>query len=284
MTNPVVHTRIKKVAAAGITDTSDTLATEEPLEIRLVHGPSHNRRQQNISVTMRTPGEDKELAAGFLFTEGIINSQEAIQEIHLSAEQDHQIATVHLKPNVVAILGNVARNFTATAACGVCGKTSAADIHTAVDVNNSSVQFSSRLLFRLPSLLRHEQALFATTGGLHAAALVDQQGQLLLLREDIGRHNAVDKIIGAAMAQQWLPLKNHLLLLSGRAGFELIQKAAAAGIPVIAAIGAPSSMAVKMATQWNITLLGFLKEQRFNIYTHPERIGFEENNITYAQG
>lgn len=284
MTNPVVHTRVRKVATAGITDTSDALAAEEPLEIRLVHGPSHNRRQQNISVTMRTPGEDKELAAGFLFTEGIINGQEAIQDIHLSAEQDNQIATVHLKPNIVAHLGNVARNFTATAACGVCGKTSTADIHTAVAVNNSPVLFSSGLLFRLPSLLRHEQALFDSTGGLHAAALVDQHGNLLLLREDIGRHNAVDKIIGAAMAQHWLPLKNHLLLLSGRSGFELIQKAATASIPVIAAIGAPSSMAVKMATQWNITLLGFLKEQRFNIYSNPERIGFEENNSSHDQG
>jgi FdhD protein len=274
MTNAIVHTRVRKVATENVTDTSDILAAEEPLEIRLVHGPSHNRRQQNISVTMRTPGEDMELAAGFLFTEGIITGQADIQEIIISEEKEDHIATVHLKPGVNAQLGGVARNFTATAACGVCGKTAIASIHTAVSVNTNGIVFPANLLFGLPALLRHEQALFDSTGGLHAAALFDCNGALLLLREDIGRHNAVDKIIGAAMAQQLMPLQQHLLLLSGRAGFELIQKAAMAKLPVIAAIGAPSSMAVKMAEEWHITLVGFLKEQRFNIYSGPERIDF----------
>jgi FdhD protein len=275
MANAVVHTRVRKVAVESITDTSDILAAEEPLEIRLVHGPSHNRRQQNISVTMRTPGEDMELAAGFLFTEGIISGQQDIQEIILSEDKEDHIATVHLKPGATVQLGNTARNFTATAACGVCGKTAISSIHTAVSVNDNDIRFPAARLFGLPAILRNEQSLFDSTGGLHAAALFDADGTLLLLREDIGRHNAVDKIIGAAMAQQLMPLKNHLLLLSGRAGFELIQKAAMAGIPVIAAIGAPSSMAVKMAETWRITLLGFLKEQRFNIYSIPERIVFK---------
>ncbi len=272
MTNAVVHTRVKKVAAESVTDASDTLATEDPLEIRLVHGPSHNRRQQNVSVTMRTPGEDTELAAGFLFTEGIIHEQHAIQEIILSEDNNGSIVTVHLKPSIVARLGNTQRNFAATAACGVCGKTDMADIHTGVSVNQSTFHLAAGKLFGLPAVLRNEQALFESTGGLHAAALFDRNMELLLLREDIGRHNAVDKLIGAALQQQLVPLNDCVLLLSGRAGFELIQKAAMAGIPVIAAIGAPSSMAVKMAAEWNITLLGFLKDQRFNIYSGAERI------------
>jgi len=272
MTNAVVHTRVRKVAAESITDANDTLATEDPLEIRLVHGPSHNRRQQNISVTMRTPGEDMELAAGFLFTEGIINDQSAIQEISLSEDNNGSVATVHLKPGVVAQLVNSQRNFAATAACGVCGKTDLQAIHTPVSVSQSGLRLTTTQLFELPAILRKEQSLFESTGGLHAAALFDDAGELLLLREDIGRHNAVDKLIGAAMQQELLPLQHYGLLLSGRAGFELIQKAAMAGIPVIAAIGAPSSMAVKKAEAWNITLLGFLKDQRFNIYSGAERI------------
>ncbi|PSL43381.1 FdhD protein [Chitinophaga niastensis] len=273
MTNTVVHTHIKKVEAGGIIDTNDILASEEPLEIRLVHGLSHNRRQQNISVTMRTPGQDKELAAGFLFTEGIITAQEDILDIILSENEDGSIATVQLKTMVTPKLDNTQRNFKSTAACGVCGKTEMSSIHTGVHVSNESAStFSAALLYQLPDKLRREQAVFEATGGLHAAALFDTSGNLLILREDIGRHNAVDKLIGAAMAQQLMPLHSHLLLLSGRAGFELIQKAAMANIPVIAAVGAPSSMAVKTAGEWNITLVGFLREQRFNIYTAAERI------------
>ena len=275
MTNAIVHTHVRKVAMEGVTDTSDMLATEDPLEIRLVHGPSHNRRQQNISVTMRTPGQDTELAAGFLFTEGIISGHADIQDIILSDEDDGAIATVHLKPHAHARLGQSQRNFAATAACGVCGKTGIAAIHTDVAVSTGHFTFAADKLYGLPAVLRNEQAVFDTTGGLHAAALFDAAGSLLLLREDIGRHNAVDKLIGAAMAQELTPLTNCLMLLSGRAGFELIQKAAMAGIPLIAAIGAPSSMAVKKAAQWNITLLGFLKEERFNIYSAPERIDFK---------
>ena len=275
MTNAIVHTHVRKVAMEGVTDTSDTLATEDPLEIRLVHGPSHNRRQQNISVTMRTPGQDTELAAGFLFSEGIISGYTDIQDIILSDENEGSIATIHLKPNVRAQLGQSQRNFAATAACGVCGKTGIAAIHTGVSVSKDHFTFAADKLYGLPAVLRNEQAVFDTTGGLHAAALFDANASLLILREDIGRHNAVDKLIGAAMTQGLMPLKNYLMLLSGRAGFELIQKAAMASIPLIAAIGAPSSMAVKKAAQWNITLLGFLKEERFNIYSAPERIDFK---------
>lgn len=273
MTKAVVHTHIKKVTTAGITDTEDILATEEPLEIRLVHGPSHNRRQQNISVTMRTPGHDTELAAGFLFTEGIISRRDAIARISLFEAPDGSIVTVALKEQAIPNLDHSQRNFQATAACGVCGKTAIAGIHTGVTVSEAQGSlFPGQLLYQLPAKLRGQQSLFESTGGIHAAALVDTSGDILLLREDIGRHNAVDKIIGAALEQPQLPLQQCLLLLSGRAGFELIQKAAMAGIPMIAAVGAPSSLAVKMAEAWNITLIGFLKEERFNIYTGAGRI------------
>lgn len=266
MTNPVVHTRIKKVTAAGITDTEDILAAEEPLEIRLEHGPTHNRRQQNIAVTMRTPGQDTELAAGFLFTEGIIPGPDTIKQVTLAETPDGSLATVSLHEQIIPFLDKSQRHFQATAACGMCGKSSIENIHTGVNVSQSARRSPGPWISRLPQQLRAQQALFQHTGGLHAAALVDENGQIQLLREDIGRHNAVDKIIGAALAQQF-PLQQSLLLLSGRAGFELIQKAAMAGIPMIAAIGAPSSMAVKMADQWNITLIGFLKEDRYNQYT-----------------
>ncbi|MCW3465650.1 formate dehydrogenase accessory sulfurtransferase FdhD [Chitinophaga nivalis] len=273
MLHSVVHTHIKKVAAAGITDTSDILATEEPLEIRLVYGPQSDRRQQGISVTMRTPGHDEELAAGFLFTEGVLTSGQAIQDVICTSSEDGAIATVHLHEHIQPRLEKVERNFQATAACGVCGKSSLAAIHTAVTVSQqNNFTIPATTLYQLPDLLRREQAVFAGTGGLHAAALFDSTGKLLLLREDIGRHNAVDKVIGARLATDQLPIDHYLLLLSGRAGFELIQKAAMAGIPAIAAIGAPSSMAVKMAEAWNITLVGFLREQRFNIYSVPDRI------------
>ncbi|MEC5144628.1 formate dehydrogenase accessory sulfurtransferase FdhD [Chitinophaga sp. 212800010-3] len=274
MTNAVVYTLVKKVAGAGITEASDLLAAEEPLEIRLVHGPSHNRRLQHIAVTMRTPGQDQELAAGFLYTEGIITNSNDISEIIITGDNT---ATVHLAPGTQPRLGGTQRNFTATAACGVCGKTAIDDIHTGVNVIASDFTFPAEKLFGLPGILRGEQALFERTGGLHAAALFNPNGELLLLREDIGRHNAVDKLVGTALVQQLLPLKQCVLLLSGRAGFELIQKAAMAGIPVIAAIGAPSGMAVKMAQQWNITLAGFLKDQHFNIYSAAERISFTSN-------
>ncbi|WP_160711148.1 formate dehydrogenase accessory sulfurtransferase FdhD [Chitinophaga solisilvae] len=273
MTNPVVNKRIKKVVAASVIETDDVLATEEPLEIRLIHGPTHNRRQQNISVTMRTPGHDEELAAGFLFTEGIISKQDAITHIRISHETDGSVATISLKENIIPSLQHSQRNFQATAACGVCGKSSIAGIHTGVTVSSRlQLQIPADIIYALPETLQQEQAVFASTGGLHAAALFDAAGKLLLLREDIGRHNAVDKVIGAAMQLNLLPLQSQLLLLSGRAGFELIQKAAMANIPVIAAVGAPSSLAVSMAESWGITLIGFLREKRFNIYSGAERI------------
>ncbi|WP_291910605.1 formate dehydrogenase accessory sulfurtransferase FdhD [Chitinophaga sp. CB10] len=272
MTKPVVHTRVKKVLNSGMLDSDDVLATEEPLEIRIISGPTHNRRQQQVSVTMRTPGNDEDLAAGFLFSEGIIQSYDAIAHTRMVTTKEGSIITVTLRENVTPQLGNAQRNFAATAACGMCGKADISNIHTGAGVSHAQTATSAEVIFRLPETLRLRQSLFESTGGIHAAALFDNKGTLLILQEDIGRHNAVDKVIGTAMREALFPLDQHLLLLSGRAGFELIQKAAMAGIPVVAAVGAPSSMAVRMAEQWNITLIGFLRDQRFNIYSGAYRV------------
>ena len=274
MLHPAIsYTRITRVQDTLVTDTEDALAAEEPLEIRLVHGPLHNRQQQSITVTMRTPGQDPELATGFLFTEGIIQSADDVAGIH----DIENITTVTLQESVMPVLQSAQRNFFANSGCGVCGKTDITSIYAPVGIPGDVqeiIQCKASLLVQLPDLLRQQQAVFEDTGGLHASALFNSDGELLIMREDIGRHNAVDKLVGAALQQSLFPLHHYVLLLSGRAGFELIQKAAMAGIKVIAAVGAPSSMAVKMAHEWGITLVGFLREKRFNIYTREERIVF----------
>jgi FdhD protein len=275
MPNPAIsYTRITRVQDTIVTATEDALAAEEPLEIQLIYGPAADRQQQSISVTMRTPGQDPELATGFLFTEGIIHGDQDIKAISSESEVTNTIL-VSLHEQVCPVLKTTQRNFVSNAGCGVCGKTDIASIYTPVTketVNGSTTKWSSAMITRLPDMLRKQQQLFDDTGGIHAAALFDGTANLLLMREDIGRHNAVDKLIGAALQQKLFPMDQYLLLLSGRAGFELIQKAAMAGIKVIAAVGAPSGMAVKMAGEWDITLIGFLRQQRFNIYTGEQRI------------
>jgi FdhD protein len=274
LSTPVSYARIKKVQAAAITDAEDALATEEPLEIRLLHGPVHNRQQQNITVTMRTPGHDEELVAGFLFTEGMIHSAADITGIRF-IDPDANVMQAALNEQVQPAVKPLQRNFYANSGCGVCGKADKESIFTPLPQQAAVAELPAlpaSLMLGLPDTLRRQQRLFDDTGGLHAAALFNRKGELLLLREDIGRHNAVDKVVGAALQAGLIPLHSHILLLSGRAGFELIQKAAMAGIRIIAAVGAPSSMAVKMAEEWDITLIGFLREQRFNIYTRADRI------------
>jgi len=275
----VITLPITKINAAEISAASDTLAIEEPLEIRLKYGPKDQRKTQNISVTMRTPGHDAELASGFLFTEGIIKKTEDIAAVDhcfiACAENRENVIQVTLNEHIIPNLQNTERNFYTTSSCGVCGKGSIDAIYT---VSSFSAQpkdqniIHSDLLYQLPAILRRHQKIFEDTGGLHASALFTTSGELLLLREDVGRHNALDKLIGAAIANSWLPLSRHILLLSGRASFELVQKAAMAGINIIAAVGAPSSLAVQLAEEFNITLIGFLRDQRFNIYTAAHRI------------
>jgi FdhD protein len=271
---------ITRITADEHLETTDALAIEEPLEIRLEYGPADARKIQNVSVTMRTPGNDAELALGFLFTEGIIKQQSDTATIEhcfiACAENKENVIQVSLGKGVIPNLHNTERNFYTTSSCGVCGKASISAIRTVSSFSSEQSpienQISAELLHQLPAILQNHQEVFADTGGLHASALFNSSGELLLVREDVGRHNALDKLIGAALQQYLLPLDQHILLLSGRASFELVQKAAMAGINIIAAVGAPSSLAVQLAEEFNITLVGFLRNQRFNIYTQPQRI------------
>lgn len=274
---------IKKVAVTKINDadgaeTFDTVAIEEPLEIRLAYTLNGELTTQNISVTMRTPGNDAELAAGFLFTEGIVKNAGEIADVDYCfiacAENKENVIQVKLHDGVVLDLKNTERNFYTTSSCGVCGKGSISAIRTVGNFvqQDDDIAVDSDLLHQLPAILRAQQAVFEATGGLHASALFNLDGELLLLREDVGRHNALDKLIGAALQQGLLPLNNHVLLLSGRASFELVQKAVMAGIRIIAAVGAPSSLAVELAAEFDVTLAGFLRNRRFNIYTAARRI------------
>ena len=219
---------------------------------------------------MRTPGHDPELAAGFLFTEGILAGTHQIRAI----DSDKNSVTVELAKDVEVDFDRLKRNFYTTSSCGVCGKASIEALHAqgCPMLPRSSRMMESAVIHRLPCALRTEQAIFERTGGLHAAALFQPSGELLLLREDVGRHNAVDKLIGAEMLAGRTPLSDKLLLVSGRASFELVQKALMAGIPILAAVGAPSSLAVETAQRFNMTLLGFVRDGRFNIYSGASRI------------
>ena len=270
---------IIKVNVLSNSPTMDVLAIEEPLEIRIAYGLALNRTVRNVSVTMRTPGNDEELATGFLFTEGIIKQKKELNSVShcfiACAENKENIIQVELLESVTPELKNMERNFYTTSSCGVCGKGSIDAIKTVSSFSLNDAEkiiVTQDLLLKLPDLLREQQSVFDATGGLHACALFSQSGELIYLREDVGRHNALDKLIGAALNDDLLPLKHHILLLSGRASFELVQKAAMAGITIIAAVGAPSSLAVELAKEFGITLIGFLRQQRFNIYTQEQRI------------
>ena len=275
----IKHMPVRKVNGFTSSPLSDILSVEEPLEIRIRYGPDAERVEKNISVTMRTPGNDLELAIGFLFTEGIISSYHDIQDVYHTgmecSSQKKNIVQVDLTENFIPHLMQSDRNFYTTSSCGICGKGSIDSIKTVSPFCNpdkSRLSLTTNLLYQLPGKLKAAQSDFAATGGIHASGLFTIQGELVLLREDVGRHNALDKLIGSALINNSLPLNRHILLLSGRASFELIQKAAMAGISIVAAIGAPSSLAVELAVEFDMTLLGFLKENRFNIYNSSDRI------------
>ncbi len=241
---------------------ADLLAVEEPLEIRVNGDP--------LTVTMRTPGDDIDLAAGFLAAEGVVSSPGDITEIRMC---DENVADVTLAAGAAGLTG-VKRNFLTTSACGVCGKDSIESVRVrcSYDVSADPVQVDPGVLAGLPGSLRKAQRVFASTGGLHAAGLFRADGTLLALREDVGRHNAVDKIVGWALRGGQLPLAGCVLLVSGRASFELVQKAAVAGIPVLAAVSAPSSLAAELAEESGLTLVGFLRGQSMNVYTGAHRL------------
>ncbi len=257
------------------------LAAEEPLEIRIVFGDKDQRIQKSISVTMRTPGNDFELATGFLFTEGIIKDAEDITAIKHCNGLNENVVRVELKEDVAVEMNKLERNFYTTSSCGVCGKSSIEAVKTVCrlpEINNDTLTFSSEIIYLLPDILRSRQDVFDFTGGLHGCGLFDIEGNLLLTREDVGRHNALDKLIGASLNTSLFPLNKYLLLLSGRASFELIQKAWMAGIKIIAAVGAPSSLAVQMAEESGITLIGFLRNKTYNIYSGSHRIEINQNH------
>ena len=252
----------------------DVLVTEEPLEIR---AESPSQHAQPIAVTMRTPGHDFELAVGFLFTEGMIKQSDDVRTVRYcqlpdSAEQQFNVVTVSLSAPFDEALSR--RGMVTSASCGICGTTSIAQLSQTVSRIDSEIGpvMSSAMLISLPDIVRKAQPTFDRTGGLHAAGLVDAQGVAFCVREDIGRHNAVDKVIGKAVLENKLPRSNHALVVSGRLSFEIIQKAAIAGISFIAAVGAPSNLAVQTADDLGITLVGFVRDGTANIYTHKHRI------------
>jgi FdhD protein len=252
----------------------DQLATEEPLEIRLVSP------QKTVAVTMRTPGADFELAAGFLYSEGVVSSREDIDRISycvdadVDGEQRYNIVNVALREGLSVDLQPLERHFFTTSACGVCGKASLEALRSReYPVIPDGPEVSAAVIYSLPDQLRSAQRVFSTTGGLHAAGLFDAQGTLLSVREDVGRHNALDKLVGSAILSDELPLNNRIVMVSGRSSFEILQKCLAAGVPIVCAVSAPSSLAVALAREFGITLVGFLRGERFNIYAGKERLG-----------
>jgi FdhD protein len=257
----------------------DSLVIEEPLEIQLSFERKRVRVVKSIAVTMRTPGNDTELAAGFLLTEGIIEGCSAIEAwespevARPGAARENKIRAV-LKDGVAVDLCSMERHFYTTSSCGVCGKTSleAVRVMGRIELDPDRPLWDAHLIGGLPAALRSSQVIFEATGGLHGAGLFDEGGRMLAVREDVGRHNAVDKLIGAQVLEGRVPLAGHLMVVSGRASFELVQKAVMAGIPVLAAVGAPSSLAVDLARQFGATLLGFVGQSRFNVYSGAQRI------------
>lgn len=283
---------VEKVQGLESGRAEETVAIEEPLEIQLVHGPAHARAVKSISVTMRTPGDDFELAAGFLMTEGVVRDANDVEQIAYvvgktrpGPEDETQtrsalpylpgknIVRVELAPDVTVSLVNLERNFYTTSSCGICGKASLLALQTVCPPRvPNTFSIDADVVYKLPARLRDSQSVFDRTGGLHGAGLFDRDGKLLGMREDVGRHNAVDKLLGAEFLADRTPLRQTLLLLSGRASFELLQKALMGGVSMVAAVGAPSSLAVQVAREFDIILVGFLREDHFNIYHGAEHV------------
>jgi FdhD protein len=273
---PILTVPVQKIESDTSVPFQDLVAVEEPLEIRL--------GAKSISVTMRTPGHDFELAAGFLFAEGILRAADQIREIrwsHNESGNPRQLGnsvTIELNPGVEVDLDRLERHFYTTSSCGVCGKASIEAIIQSTAAQGCAAPacdapvVEKSVIHCLPEALRRAQPVFERTGGLHAAALFSPDGTLEILREDVGRHNAVDKLIGAELLARHMPLSERLLFVSSRASFELVQKAVMAGIPILAAVGAPSSLAVETALRFQMTLVGFVRDRRFNIYSGASRI------------
>ena len=269
-TNCRVRTLRYSKGEPGWAEFRDEIAVEEPVEL-WING-------QNVAVFMRTPGNDEELAAGFLLSEGIIQCTEDIQHIAATKfcvhDKEENLIAVELGSAIKVDPGCFSRNLVISSSCGVCSQSSIDAIHRKFPPVSSDLQLEPHLLYSMPKRLLQAQDAFNSTGGIHACALFSADGKLLVLREDVGRHNALDKVLGYALFQKWLPLKDNILLLSGRSSFELVQKAVSGGVPIIAALGAPSSLAIGLAQEYGQTLIGFLGEKRMNLYTHPQRVCF----------
>ncbi len=273
--------RVRVVEYGRMRVRPDSLATEEPMEIRLLSGGA----RQTVAVTMRTPGADFELAVGFLYGEGLVKTPEDIAKISycvdsdLDTEQQYNIVNVELRAGREYDLRPLERHFYTSSACGVCGKASLEQLELrGCPIVPPGPEVSAQTVYSLPGKLREAQGLFDATGGLHAAALFDAKGELLTLREDVGRHNATDKLVGWALLEGRLPLADHVVLVSGRSSFEILQKCLTAGVPIVCAISAPSSLAVDVARQFGITLVGFLRGGKFNVYAGFERVRIEEGS------
>lgn len=275
----VQKVRADTAISAGLARVDDQVAVEEPLEIRLGYKSASGRTATSLSITMRTPGNDAELAVGFLYSESIVTRASDIQHIEHCGPAapdtgNHNIVRVDLASHVAVDLGRLQRHFYTTSSCGVCGKSSleALRITGAARLPGGTVAFAKDVLTKMPDALRERQQAFDQTGGLHAAAAFDSRGEILVVHEDVGRHNAVDKVIGTLLMQNRLPADKLGLIVSGRASFELMQKALVAGMPLLAAVGAPSSLAVQLANEFNVSLVGFLRGETFNIYSAGDRI------------
>jgi FdhD protein len=279
----VTETTVRKVQGIETHDQMECLAVEEPLEIRVGYKEEGRRVHRAVSITMRTPGCDRELAAGFLWTEGLLTSLDQIEAIRPcgvpNASGQRNLVRVDLRDGTASNFQSSQRHSYVNSSCGICGKTSLDAVRICrrpvMAVGHPIVE--PGMIHRLPGKLRAAQTNFDRTGGLHGAGLFDVRGELLCLYEDVGRHNAVDKLIGARLLAGALPLANEILVLSGRISFELVQKAAMAGVTVVAAVGAASSLAVDLARECGMTVIGFARDERFNIYAGPERITGMQN-------
>ena len=284
MTSSSLAITVSKISAdsADISDrdlVEDRVAVEEPLEIRLGYVTPEGRTASSISITMRTPGNDADLALGFLFAESIIQSTGDVMNVEHSGPSapdtgSRNIIRVDLAAHVVVDFDRLKRNFYTTSSCGVCGKSSldALRVIGAEPLNDTFGQFPKDVLIAMPGALRDQQQAFEQTGGLHAAAAFNSEGEILVAHEDVGRHNAVDKVVGTLLSKDLLPANDLGLIVSGRASFELMQKTLIAGIPLLAAVSAPSSLAVQLANEFNVSLVGFLRDDTFNIYSAGDRI------------
>ena len=270
---------MRRVGEQEFTEESDRIAVEEPLEIRLRYTSNGAPTVESIAITMRTPGDEFDLATGFLFTEGIIRRASDIEALRYIDDEKSEVAyrnivEVELLPEIGVDIDRLHRHFYATSSCGVCGKTSlnALKVQSMYEGSSDDLHLQPDVLSAIPEALGSKQSTFLETGGLHAAGLFNADGRILDIREDVGRHNAMDKLIGGALHRDQLPLLQLGIVVSGRTSFELMQKAHMAGCPLVVAVGAPSSLAVDLAWEFDMTLVGFLRDGRFNVYAGPSRI------------